>query len=675
MQPHNIPFNVKRKLPCKNSFDADKIVPQKLTSENFDEFLKWASSELTTVAFDLETTGLDPYTTRPTVIGLSSDGCVVWLLSHEDMQHGPILAAVNNIMSDSRIRKIGHNLKFDMKFMIKHYGTDFNNFDCTMVMRRLLVCGLEGVQSSLEVCAATYLGYRMSKDIREEFIGNTIITAEMLEYAAIDVAATWHLYPILAAYLKIENLEPVYSFIERPLVKVVAEMELHGVCIDREYLKKLEDLLNSKIEHAQLELDLMLRLLKVVEPVERKLKRTEKTVEQLNAGITHVREWPSLNVNSSKQVKEVLNKVGFCLTSAAADVLENPYYNSSSLKAAKLLTGRDVDDEQMLAIGLEVINMVIELRTALKALNAFVIPMQNKFVSPATGKIHSNFNQNAASTGRFTCNDPNFQQMPSERKNYVFNGLSFRRAFVPSPGMQFAVYDYQACELRILAEMSNDAGLLEAIKAVDPRTGKSDPHTPNAAVAYGIKPEEVSKEQRVNIKTCIYTLVYGGGASTVAAALKVPVSEAKKFMDLIFGNFPGINSYISKRKAFARNMGYCTSLSGRKRFFNMPSRESMEEREYNRAMASIERKGQNTPIQATNADITKYAMVLLHDRIKTLGGRLILSIHDELVAEGPIETIEDIYKIMGETMLEAEREFLKTAECAVSGHCGYEWDH
>ena len=672
-QPHNIPHKTARILPVKHEFDASKIRRLSLDTPNTD-FLMWAAGAGELISVDLETTGLDPHTTRPTLVGISDDGENVWLLTHEEMQDEDIRGAVNGLMASDRHRKVMHNFKFDAKMMITHYGTEFENFDCTYIMRRLLVCGLDH-SSSLDSCSYDYFGYTMDKTIREEFIGNTVMTEAMLDYAAIDVSVTWHLYAVLRKYIELEQLHLVYDLVERPFVRVLAEMELQGVCIDRAYLQKLQVVMEAKTTKFQGELDAMLKVLGVMPKVTVKLKKNEATPDQFLRGVTHVTKFQNaFNVNSPKQVVEVLNCVGFELVSASAEVLEDPYYTRASLDRARTLMKRELDDKGVLEIGFDIISRVRDLRGARKALNAFIEPMQGKFVNPATGRIHCSFNQMGTTTGRLSCSDPNFQQMPSERKDSVFEGMSFRRSFVPSPGYAFISYDYQACELRIAAEISRDEGLLDAITHINPKTGESDPHTPNAAIAYNKKAEDVTKTERVNIKTAFYTLVYGGGPRAVAAALRIPQHEAQAFMDLIFANFPGITDMIESRRRFVREKMYCVSLSGRKRYFKKPYYNG-DQRAFNREMSGIERKGQNTPIQATNADITKYAGVLIRERIKHLGGRQLLTVHDEIVAEAPLEVAEECHKLMGEAMLEAQREFLRRAESAVKGQWGQEWGH
>ena len=320
-QPHNIPHRAKRILPIPHEFDEAAIRYQLLT-----DLLNMAVVKSAIVSIDLETTGLDPYTSRPTLIGLSADGFKVLLLTHEDMQNEAVRLRFNKLMASQDVRKVFHNAKFDLKFLMHHYGTKPENVDCTYVMRRMLVAGLQGKEATLNACAYDYLEYAMDKSVREEFIGNTVMTEAMLKYAAIDVAATWHIYPILRKYIEIEQLHLCYDLIERPLVRVVAEMELRGVGVDLEYLQKLQKLLEAKTKKAQAELDATLRILGLAVAETKKLKENEKTPAQILAGITHVRDWKSFNVNSPKQVVETLNAVGFELESASADVLENPYW-------------------------------------------------------------------------------------------------------------------------------------------------------------------------------------------------------------------------------------------------------------------------------------------------------------------------------------------------------------
>jgi DNA polymerase-1 len=347
---------------------------------------------------------------------------------------------------------------------------------------------------------------------------------------------------------------------------------------------------------------------------------------------------------------------------------------------------------------------VLDLRAATKALNGFVVPLQlhpfpgqdkkgytgpKGFISTVTGRIHTHFNQLDTSTGRFANKQPNFQQMPSQRKASVFDGFVFRRAFVPPAGYSCLIIDYATCEFRILAELTQDAALIRSASA-------DDPHVANAAVMFNCTMQEILDEHeackhsgttsmRQMAKTGIFTIVYGGGAKRVAAVLKCSVMQAQSIIDTIFSKFPGLKKWIDNKKKQAAKDGCVVSLGGRKRYFDVPKQPvfvdgqsfdySAKIRVFRGAMGSIERQAQNAPVQATNADITKYAMILVAAAIKPYGGKLILTIHDELVAICPTENAESCYKAMETAMLLAEQEFLVHVESKVDGCIADHWRH
>lgn len=637
----------------------------------------------TRLSIDLETTGLDPHTDKITIVGMSYDDEYV-LLCHPD----ELPDAFNEVCGSEQYRKVMHNAKFDMKFLMVHKGTTFKNVDDTYVMRRLLITGLDR-PSTLAACVQEELGYTMSKEIRTEFIGNETITQDMAKYAAIDVASTWALYPELRAKIDSEQLDLCYDNIERPLTYVIAKMEVEGVDVDLEYLDQLNEMLEGKIEKFQAELDAILMANNLMPKRKRKLLVREKKERGLDPTADLYEEVPEqeFNVNSSKQVVQVLNAIGFTIKSGSKEVLEEPTYSEASMKAGMKLTGLETIEEQI-AFGYDVISRLQDLRSARKASSGFVIPMsQTRFlnekgeyeghVNAKTGRVHCDFSQMGTDTGRFSCRQPNFQQMPSTRKDKIFEGLTFRRAFVAPDGHVMLNYDYQACELRILAEMTGDPNLIASMSA-------PDPHMANAAIMYQKPIDQVTKEERVDTKTSIFTSVYGGGAKRVAAILKKSIDHGKRVLDLLKAQFPGLTRFQNSAKAAALEKGYALSMSGRKRYFDVPTSPTYSANafEYQDAvkrfrgtLASIERKGQNTPIQATNADITKLAMVWVDEALEPFGGQLLLTVHDELVAKVPEEHAEAAFKAMGEAMLAAEAEFLVKVPCKIDGKISTFWEH
>jgi DNA polymerase-1 len=457
-------------------------------------------------------------------------------------------------------------------------------------------------------------------------------------------------------------------------------MELEGIGVDLEYLKKFELMLKGKCADFQDQLDTSLLTLGAMPKVERALRKKDATQDQLDRGITHIRTYAdSLNINSPKQVVEVLNNLGFPTKSAAKQILEDPPFSVESLSEAAERWGRpELDHSTVRLIGLDVIENIQQLRSGSKALSSFVVPLQGEYINGSTGRVHTSFNQLGTSTGRFSSQAPNVQQMPSPKregaKGGIFDGMNVRRAFLPPPGYDLLVYDYDAMELRILAEITGDAGLIASTLA-------PDMHRANASIMFGKPAEEITDIEREIAKTIIYTIVYGGGPKRVSHLLRCSIERAKDIIALLYDAFPEMAKWIAARKRMAVSYGYSLSMSGRKRYYDVPGFRNQWGRPYSKderrgIIAGIERRGQNMPIQATSADIVKLAMVWVDEAITPHGGKLLLQIHDELVAIAPSGAPAEIcYELMGAKMIEAEQEFLEVVESKVKGHRGQSWEH
>lgn len=761
--------------------------PSRAETEKFLlEFIRKAEKNPNSrLSIDLETTGLDPYTGEITVVGMSHNGHEVFIVRPEDIPVGTF----NLVMADEKYTKTFHNAKFDMKWLMNKFNSTFANADCSFVMQKLITLGLRDL-ADLETCSAKYLALPMDKEVRLQFIGNSVVSQEMAEYAALDVAATWHLWEVLKRRVFEEELDLCYNVIEKPLIAIVAEMELTGLDVNRPYLALMQSNLEAKIIRFQNELDNIVRYFGAMPTKKRKLKVAEKAEwVKTHGGLAPDyidEEVESLNVNSADQVVHVLVTLGFNTKSSSKDALDNLNYTESAMKVAlgrlekygkekkfhtpptvltnvtggktakapkpgspeaieaeinmirRMMAGEVIEapkpvDEPVETIrAIDAVSSVIpdieplwkpgmttedvelitrnlvlrvqDLRAASKAVTAFVAPLQlnpfpgqekkgykgpKGYVNPTTGRVHANFGQMETGTGRFNCTVPNFQQMPSARKDSIFDGMTFRRAFVPPAGCRMIILDYQACEVRILAQLCKDKNLIIAMTY-------DDPHVYNAAIMFDVSIEEVLADaayckehggtsMRQKAKTGIFTLVYGGGKKRIAAVLGCSIAQAQNLMDVIFAKFPGVPRWIAAKKAAALRDGYVLSLSGRRRYFDRPVKPvydtskafnyhaSMET--YKAMVASIERQAQNAPVQATNADITKLAMVRVAEAIRPFGAKLVLSIHDELIATVPEEHAEAAYEVMRVTMIQAEEEFLQDVVCKVDGKISDHWDH
>ena len=392
--------------------------------------------------------------------------------------------------------------------------------------------------------------------------------------------------PIQWEALKADSaLWNLYNEVELPLAEVLREMQLAGVRVDVEMLKKAEEQLSKELA----------------------------TLEQgiyTAAGVT-------FNVNSPKQVGEVL-----------FDQLK------LDAKAKKSKTGQYSTSEEVL-LGLkgkhEVVGMILEYRELKKLISTYIAALPT-YINPETGKIHTTYNQTVTATGRLSSSNPNLQNLPirSER------GQLIRQAVIPDEGCLFLSADYSQIELRLMAHFSQDPHMLEAF-----RSGQ-DVHAATAAKIFGVTIEEVTKEQRRQAKTANFGIIYGISAFGLAQQLDCSRSDAKALIDGYFAAFPGVIDYIERQKELARQQGYAVTLFGRKRY--LPDIVS-----HNATVRSFaERNAVNSPIQGTAADIIKMAMVAINNRLKAEGlqTKMIMQVHDELNFNVPVNEVDRVKEIV-----------------------------
>ena len=399
--------------------------------------------------------------------------------------------------------------------------------------------------------------------------------------------------------LKIEEelrsleLDSLYDKMEEPLLKVLSDMELEGVKVDMVQLRRYASSLAVEMNGIQ-----------------------EKVREMAGE--------PDLNIMSPKQIGVVL------FEKLALDSKVKPK------SGVRYSYPTDEDTLSGLSHKHPIINEILEYRGIKKLLSTYIEPFPN-YVSPATGKIHTTFNQALTATGRLSSSKPNLQNIPIRTER----GKEIRKAFVPShPDGVIVSADYSQIELRIMAHLSCDAHLIAAF-----REGK-DVHSITAARIFGIDPKEVTADQRRIAKTANFGIMYGISSFGLAQRLKLSRAEAKKIIEDYFLNFPAISTYINDIVASARETGYVETIFGRRRYLpDINSRNAT-------ARALAERNAINAPIQGTSADIIKMAMINVAERIRQEGlkSRMVLQIHDELVFDSFPEEVGYIKKIVREEM-------------------------
>ena len=507
-----------------------------------------------------------------------------------------IVNIFKEVYEDPQILKIGQNLKYDLE-VLANYGIELKGkmWD-TMIAHYLIQPELH---HNMDYMAEIYLNYQTIHI--DELIGpkgknqksmHELSPTDVYEYAAEDADITLRLKNKLEPELKKFECENLFYNIEMPLMPVLAEMEMNGVCIDTDSLKETSKVLTDR------------------------MNEIEARIYEL-AG-------EKFNIASPKQVGEILfDKL---------KIVE---------KAKKTKTGQYVTSEevlQQLKNKHEIVADILEHRGLKKLIGTYIDALP-KLINPRTGHIHTSFNQTITATGRLSSSDPNLQNIPIRGED----GKEIRKAFIPEPGCLFFSADYSQIELRVMAHLSKDEAMVEVF-----REGK-DLHAATAANIYKKPIEEVTRDERTKSKRANFGIIYGITVFGLAERLDIPREEAKMLIDGYFQTFPQVHDYMEMSKEIARKQGYVTTLFGRRRY--LPDINS-----HNATVRGFaERNAINAPIQGTAADIIKVAMIRIHQRFKQEGirSKMILQVHDELNFSVYPEEKEQVERIVLEEMQNA----------------------
>lgn len=522
--------------------------------------------------FDTETTGLDPLTDSLLGIAFCMEPHKAWYVSISDPSD---LEPFRSVFAGPA-EKIGHNLKFDIKVMraagIKVAGPFFDS----MLAHALVNPGMKHGMDSL---AETMLSYQTIKlaDIAPPGEGKGVLDTAavpvetMARYSAEDADITFQLAGLLRKEVRESGMEPLFMEIEMPLLPVLADMEFEGVRILPKALEDASDAMTGYLE------DLI------------------RKVEQA-AG-------HPLNLNSPKQLGELLF--------GELKLVEKP---------KKTKTGQFVTDEGTLSTLLqkhEVVRDILAYREAAKLKGTYLDALP-RFISPADGRIHSQFHQLLTATGRLASQDPNLQNIPVRSDQ----GKLIRKAFVPrSDEYLILSADYSQIELRIMAALSGDEAMIHAFR------DNRDIHTETASRVYGVAREDVTSDMRRAAKMVNFGIIYGISAFGLSQRLGCPRAEAAALIENYFTQFPGVKAYMDTLIEKATRLGYAETLCGRKRM--LPDLQSANKN----IRSSAERTAINTPIQGTAAEMIKIAMIRVHRLLEQTRSRLILQIHDELLID------------------------------------------
>ena len=506
--------------------------------------------------------------------------------SHENelkqIPRDEVITLLKPILEDPSILKIGHNIKYDAK-VLKHYKVQIAPVDDTMLISYSIEAGAH--KHNLDDLAEIHLGYQTIKFKDVAGSGKNQVTFDKvpmdkaLNYAAEDADITLRLYKLLKPKLAFEKMVSVYETLERPLIGVLAEMERTGIQVDAAVLKNLSNEFSKRLSQLEVEIFEL---------------------------VGH-----DFNINSPKQLGEILFE-------------EMGIEGGKKTKTGAYQTGADIL-ENLAANGHELPVKILENRQLAKLKSTYTDALIEQ-INPNTGRVHTNYGQAIASTGRLSSNDPNLQNIPIRSEE----GRKIRTAFVAKNGNLLLSADYSQIELRLLAHVADIKSLKEAFH------NGADIHALTASQVFDVPIEGMDPMVRRQAKAINFGIIYGISAYGLARQLDIPRTDAAKYITAYFERYPGIYDYMEQSKEKAAELGYVTTLFGRRCY--LPGIKDK-----NSAVRSFaERAAINAPIQGGAADIIKRAMIQLPIGIENekLGAKILLQVHDELIFDVPKNEIE-----------------------------------
>ena len=572
---------------------ADYTVVQ--NKDQLDQMLA-ALRQAGSFSFDTETTGLDAVQAGLVGLSFSTAPALAWYVpvGHQEGEQLPVeevLAAVRPLFESPDIKKCAHNANYDMTILASHgiicQGVNFD----TMVAAHLLSRGHLG----LKPLALDVLGQEMTPISQLIGTGRKQITFDHVDiekaapYAAADADMTERLRRSFEEPIQREGLASLMQDMEMPLVPVLVTMQRHGIKLDSAVLREMSEDLRQQMSQAE---------------------------ESLYQSIGH-----TVNINSPQQLSDLLFKeIGLP-------------------KTKRTKTGYSTDANSLEALkGLHpVVDQILDYRQVSKLKSTYVDALPD-MVNPATGRVHTNYHQTGSATGRMSSTDPNLQNIPIRTEL----GRQVRRAFVADGAPDWLLFsaDYSQIELRVLAHISQDPGLLEAF-----RRGE-DIHASTAALMFDVPVNDVDAEQRRIAKVLNFGVIYGLSPHGISQQTGFSREEGATFIETYFNKYPGINDYLEEVKAKARAEQYVETLLGRRRYLPDINSPNFNVR------GGAERMAINMPIQGTAADIMKLAMIRVQKRLdeEDLRTKMLLQVHDELVFETPKEEMDALKDLVFDEM-------------------------
>jgi DNA polymerase-1 len=549
--------------------------------------------------FDTETTGLDAHQAELVGLAFALQPGEAWFVTLPENYHDcqTIVHEFKAVFENDSIQKIGQNLKYDIS-MLKWYEVDVKGplFD-TMLAHYLLQ---PDMRHNMDVLAETYLNYKpvpieslIGKKGKKQLSVRSVDLDRLKEYACEDADVTLQLKEKFEPELKKAGATDLFSNVEVPLVPVLASMEQEGIKLD---IGALEDYSGE--------------LAKEIDALEKEI---------------HDQAGETFNIASPKQLGVILFEK--LVITDKPKMTKTKQYSTSEDVLVKLVNKHPI------------VQNILDYRSLTKLKSTYVDTLPG-MVNPRTGRIHTSYNQAVAATGRLSSNNPNLQNIPIRTER----GREIRKAFVPrNESFTLFAADYSQIELRIIAHLSGDAGMLGAF-----REG-IDIHSATAAKVYGVDVDSVTKDMRRKAKTVNFGIVYGISAFGLSERLNIPRSEARDIIDTYFKQYPGIKEYMNTTIERAKRDGFVQTIMGRRRYL----------RDINSANAVVrgfaERNAINAPIQGSSADMIKVAMIRIHEKMKELGlrSKMVLQVHDELVFDAYKEEVDALKPVIKEQMIQA----------------------
>ena len=550
------------------------------------------------VAVDTETSSLDPHQANLIGLSLSSKigkACYIPVAheSKKNLDKDLVLKKLKPLLEDSSIKKIGQNIKFDFIVLFKH-GINITSMEDTMLMSYVLDAGKN--RHNMDTLSKIHLNHKpiAFKDLvgtgKKEINFGSVEVEKAKDYAAEDADVTYRLYKKFLKSLKDEKMTNIYEVFEKPMIKILAFMEIEGIKVNNQFLKTLSLKFEKKIEKIQKEVF--------------KISKKE------------------FNIASPKQLGEILYN-----DLKIAD-LKKTRKGSFATSASVL--------EDLAFKGHKFPKLVLDWRQVSKLKNTYSDSLP-EHINPQTKRVHTSFLLAATTTGRLASSDPNLQNIPIKSED----GKDIRKSFVAEKGHSLISADYNQIEMRILADLANVKELKKAFK------NNEDIHSLTASQIFNINIDKVNQDQRRKAKAINFGIIYGISQYGLAKQINVSNYEAEEFLNSYFAKFPEIKVYMDQTIKFCRKTGYVNNIFGRKSHFMNINDKNFNVRNFQ------ERAAINAPIQGSASEIMRLAMIRLSEKLndqKNKKTKMLLQIHDELIFETPKDDVKRISKIIIEEM-------------------------